>query len=253
VAGVTVAMIPLADTGASAALYVQLGLGMLLFQFAIGATNDSIDHLADAAEKAWKPIPSGAVDRRAADSVALGCAAAGLLLTFSLDLGAWLIGVAGLSCGLAYDFWLKRTALSWLPLSLALPLIPAWVYVSTGTWDPLLWWAFPLGAMLGLAVHLANQLPDATRDGAAGLPALAPLLGPRRAALAAYGLFGIALSSAAVVLAFEDSVRAGLVAATGAVAGVLIPRAGRLFGRDGVFGVVAVSAAVAGLVFVSAA
>ena len=31
------------------------------------------------------------------------------------------VGILGLACGLAYDVQLKRTALSWLPMAMALP------------------------------------------------------------------------------------------------------------------------------------
>ena len=49
VTAVTVALLPLADRDARFALYVELGLGMLCFQFAIGAANDAADAALDAA------------------------------------------------------------------------------------------------------------------------------------------------------------------------------------------------------------
>ena len=159
-AGVTLALVPFADRGASVALYVQLGLGMLLFQFAIGAVNDIADAEDDAARGRDKPIPRGLISRRTASMVAVMCLAGGLIVTSTLDLGVWFIGIAGLACGLVYDTALKRTRLSWVPLSLAIPLVPAWVFLAADAWEPLLWTAFPAGMLIGSAIHFANELPD---------------------------------------------------------------------------------------------
>src|SRR3970040_504096 len=43
VAGLTVALVPLANADAGLGLYLSLGIGMLLFQFAIGLVNDLVD------------------------------------------------------------------------------------------------------------------------------------------------------------------------------------------------------------------
>ena len=154
----------LADRHAGAGFFARIGGGMLLFQFAIGVANDVVDLEDDVRAKPWKPLPRRAVARQVAVLVAAACAGGGLLLTSSLPAGAWLIGAAGLFCGLLYDVYFKRTPVSWLPFSIAVPLIPVWVWVSLGRWDGLLWWSFPLGALLGMALHFANQAPDTESD-----------------------------------------------------------------------------------------
>lgn len=252
VTAVTAGLVPIADPDASAALYVQLGLGMLFYQFAIGVVNDISDRDADAAVKPWKPIPAGVVSVERARLVAAVLVAAGLLVTATLDSGAWLIGIGGLACGMVYDAGIKRTAWSFVPWAVAFPLIPTWVFVAAGEWDALLWWTFPIGALLALALHLANQSPDASDDRGLGSRGLPQLLGPRRSARVSLALFGLGVSSAAVVLVFESPARAVLVAVTGALALVLAPRAVLFFGRDGLFGLLAASAAVTALVFLSA-
>src|SRR5690606_8208932 len=145
---------------ARAGRYAVLGLGMLLFQFAIGLTNDIVDIEDDRVAKPWKPLVRGDHSPRVARRLAAGFAVGGLLLTLTLPPIAWAIGALGLASGLAYDLRLKRTDFSWLPYSIALPLVPIWVHTATEAWRASLWWAVPLGAILGLALHLANQAPD---------------------------------------------------------------------------------------------
>lgn len=252
VTAVTLGLIPMANRDASAVLYVRLGLGMLCYQFAIGVVNDISDRDADAAVKPWKPIPAGVVSLQRARVLAIVFAAAGLLTTATLDFGPWLIGIAGFACGMLYDAGIKRSEWSFVPWAVAFPLVPVWVFTAAGEWDPMLWWTFPVGALLAVALHLANQSPDATDDRGLGSRGLPELLGARRSARLSLALFGLAMSWAAVVLVFESPPRAALVAAAGALALVLAPRAVLFFGRDGLFGLLSASAAVVALVFLSA-
>ena len=116
----------------------------------------------------------------------------------------WLIGLAGLLCGLLYDVYFKRTPLSWLPYTVAFPLLPTWVFVSAEAWSAMLWWVFPLAAGLGLALHLANQEPDIAGDRATGVYGFAQRIGrpaTRRLAMAAFG----AISGIAVLVVVSQS------------------------------------------------
>ncbi|MGE5594654.1 MAG: UbiA family prenyltransferase [Hyphomicrobiales bacterium] len=252
VTALTLALVPLADRGAPGSLYAELGLGMLCYQFAIGVTNDIADAELDAATKPWKAIPAGAISSRAATMLAALLAGAGLVVTLPLDFGPWLIGLAGLSLGLLYDVALKRSSLSFVPWALAFPLIPVWVFSAAGAWEPLLWWTFPLGFVLGIAVQLANQSPDAREDREGGVRGVAQRLGSRRSARLSLALFGAGSSAAVVILLFADPAWAGLCAATATVALLLAPRAVRFFGRDGLFGLLAASSALLAVLFLSA-
>jgi 4-hydroxybenzoate polyprenyltransferase len=253
VATVTVALVPFADPHASPALYVVLGLGMLCYQFSLGVANDVVDAADDAATKPWKPVARGAISRRAATLLAAALAGAGLLATSGLELVPWLIGAAGLACGLAYDVQFKRTPLSFVPWAIAFPLIPAWVYTAADAWDQLLWWAFPLGGLLAVALYFANQAPGAEAERTMGVRGLSQAVGERRSRAIAVALFGIAASAAVVVLLFVALPQAALTAIAGAVAFLLAPRATAYFGRDGLFGVLAAGAAALAVVFLSAA
>lgn len=252
VAGLTVALALLAGGREEWRAATQLGVAMLLYQFSIGVTNDIADEADDAINKPWKPLPRGALTRRAAVLLAGVCAGGGMVLTFSLPFDAWLVGLAGLGCGLAYDVALKRTALSWLPYSIAIPLVPVWVHLALGAWRPFLWWVLPLGALLGLSLHFANQLPDVDGDRSRGIDSAVQRAGVRRTYGVSVGALGVAMSIAVVALLFEDAPRSALVASDGVLTVVLAPRATRFFGRDGLFGVVAVASAVLAVLFLSA-
>lgn len=229
----------------------MLGVGMLCYQFAVGAANDVVDAADDSKTKPWKAMARGLLSRRAAVSIAAGLAAAGMLVTAALPFGSWLIGIGGLACGLAYDVHLKRTAWSWLPFAVAFPLIPIWVFTALEEWDGLLWWVLPLGPILGLALHLANQAPDVRKE--AHIRGFAHRLGTERAANLALALVGLAgMIAAAVLLIAGFATQALLVAATVLIAGIMAKRAVRTFGPDGLFGLLATSSAILAVTFVSA-
>ncbi len=202
VAGLTLALVPVANSNSEPSRYVSLGVGMLLFQFCIGVTNDLVDSADDAVEKPWKPLAAGVMSHRSATILAFALGIAGLAFTAPVGPRAWLVGVAGLACGLSYDLRVKRSPLSWLPWSLAFPLIPTWVWVATSEWSPFLLWVWPLGALFGLSLHLANQAPDAAGDAAQGIDSLVQRLGDPWARRLAVGLFivGAAIASAAVLV-----------------------------------------------------
>src|SRR5918997_6964625 len=86
----------------------------------------------------------------------------------------------GTGAGLAYDLAFKRSAFSWLPYLVALPLLPTWVWTALDAFDPALLTLYPLGACATLAVHLAQALPDVPVDRAAGIGSATTLLGQRR-------------------------------------------------------------------------
>lgn len=157
-------------------------------QYSAGALNDAVDAPADAATGRDKPIPAGAISRRAAATLAVGAGLASLVFGALLGPATLALAVAGLACAWAYDLWLKGTVASVLPFALALPLVPLFGYGAAGRFPAVLWWAWPIGALAAVAVHLADSLPDVETDRAAGVHGLATLLGVRRsAALVAAG------------------------------------------------------------------
>jgi len=82
-----------------------------------------------------------------------------------------------------------------------------------------LWWAWPIGALLAVATHLADALPDVERDRATGVRGLATRLGVGRAAAVAAGCY-----AAAVAMGLGSGLSAGdrpVVAAGAALAAAL--------------------------------
>jgi 4-hydroxybenzoate polyprenyltransferase/geranylgeranylglycerol-phosphate geranylgeranyltransferase len=194
---------------------------MLGGQLAIGALNEYRDRELDALTKPHRPIPSGLVSPGGAlGMVVLGgvlMAAAGL----SLGPRSLLVIAAGTGCGIVYDLWFKGTTWSWLPYLIALPLLPTWVWLTMERPEPALLLLYPLGAPMVLAVHLAQSLPDAESDRAAGVGSLVARLGARRTllSLAASCLFACA-EVALFSVAFGERPAPGLVAAALVVAGL---------------------------------
>ena len=160
----------------------RLGLSMLAMQMAIGAINDRVDWPRDAAEKPGKPIPSGL----ATPGLALGwgtvLAAAGLALSAPSGPGTLAVAVLILAIGFIYDLRLSRTRWSWIPLALALPVLPVHAWLgSTGTIPSGLLTLGPAAFAAGGALALANGIVDLERDARTGRQAAAVALGPGRA------------------------------------------------------------------------
>ena len=174
-------------------------LVMLCAQSAIGITNDLFDRELDARTKPWKPLVAGCVSIRAAVVLAIGLTVVSVTAAAMLGLAASGLSVLGLACGLAYDVRLKRTMFSAVPYMVAIPVLPMWVWAVAGEWRPALWWLAPLGALIGLALHLVNTLPDIDDDASRGVRGLAHRLGARGSMLVAWASFGGALALSAAI------------------------------------------------------
>ena len=178
----------------NALLLVRMLLLMLFAQSAIGITNDYFDRDLDAQTKPRKPIPAALVTPSVAAMVAVVLIAAALVLGGTLGRISFGLAALGLACGLAYDVRLKRTLASALPYMIAIPTLPLWVWLTLGERDRVLWWLLPLGALLGLALHLANTLPDIEADASHGVEGLAHRLGARRSMFVGWASFASALT-----------------------------------------------------------
>jgi len=167
-------------------------------QLSIGWSNDYLDANRDrAVHRSDKPVAAGAVTPR---TIATATVAAVILtLTLSVVLG-WRGGSASVLivlCGWLYNLGLKSTVLSWLPYAIAFGVLPAAATLSA---EPSRWpavWALVAGALLGVAAHLANVIPDLRDDIATGVRGLPHRLGARGAALTTAALL---LAASAVIL-----------------------------------------------------
>ena len=154
---------------------------MLGIQVSIGSLNDLVDAPEDAVAKPRKPIPAGLVEPRVAGAIAAAGGLAGVAL--SAVSNGWTAALVVVCAGLGYlyDVRLSRSAVSWLPLSLALPLLPvhAWVGV-TGEIPTGLITLLPIGVIGGGGLALANGLVDVERDERSGKRSATTVLGRRR-------------------------------------------------------------------------
>lgn len=236
----------------------RLLLVMLLVQSTIGVANDYFDRQLDAATKPWKPVAAGIVSPGAAVALAaaLGLSAAALAAT--LGPAGFALALAGLACGLAYDVRLKRTPFSALPYMAAIPILPLWVWAALDEWRPALWWLIPLGAPVGLALHLANSLPDIDADAAHGVRGLAHRLGAARSMLLGWSSFAGALALTAVLapsLGYDlrwylPAALVGAVSLVGSVAAYAVRR--DAFALQLGFGVLGIGSAVAAIGWLAA-
>ncbi len=167
-------------------------------QYAAGALNDAVDAPADAAAGRGKPIQAGWISRRATAVLAVAAGLASLGFGLALGPATFALAVVGLACAWTYDLWLKGTVASVLPFAVALPIVPLFGYGAAGRFPAVLWWAWPIGALLAVATHLADALPDVERDRATGVLGLATRLGVGRAAAVAAASYAAALLLALV-------------------------------------------------------
>ncbi|MEU9192525.1 UbiA family prenyltransferase [Streptomyces hundungensis] len=151
---------------------------VLTGQLSVGWCNDAVDaHRDTACGRRDKPVATGGLPPRAA-AAAAGAALA-LCVPLSLLSGVTAGGVhgAGVAAGWAYNLLLKRTVLSPIPYAVGFGSLPAFVTLGLhpSVWPA--WWAMAAGALLGVAAHLANVLPDIDDDLASGVRGLPQRLG----------------------------------------------------------------------------
>jgi 4-hydroxybenzoate polyprenyltransferase len=153
---------------------------ILLDQASVGLANDWLDAERDAAVgRRDKPVALGFVSVATVRAVAVSTAVISLLLTLPLGWPATAAHAVFLASAWSYNVWLKRTALSVLPFVVSFGLLPAVVTLSAATPAFASGWAVAAGALLGVAAHFANVLPDLADDAATGITGLPHRLGRR--------------------------------------------------------------------------
>lgn len=188
---------------------VLVTLAVLAGQLSIGWGNDYLDADRDRATgRADKPVAAGALPPRAVGVAAAVATVAAVLLSILLGLPGAVAALTVVACGWAYNAGVKGTVLSWLPYAVAFGALPA---VATLSADPARrppGWAVAAGALLGVAAHLANVLPDLAADDATGVRGLPHRLGARATAVGG----AVALLAASVVLVIGPPGGPGVVA-----------------------------------------
>jgi 4-hydroxybenzoate polyprenyltransferase len=228
---------------------VRMLVVMLCIQSAIGIANDIVDRELDAAAKPWKPLVAGTVALPVAIAACITLIVTAAVLAATLGAPSCALAMLGLACGLAYDVRLKRTLVSALPFMIAIPTLPAWVWVTLDAWEDALWWIWPLGALIGLSLHLANTLPDIEEDAAHGVRGMAHALGEDGSRALSYASFAGALALALLAGLAVDGDRAVLLATVGVggamlVASMVLTRSGASWAGQASFALLGIAAAV---------
>jgi 4-hydroxybenzoate polyprenyltransferase len=194
-------------------------------QIAVGAFNDYCDRALDAAAgRADKPIVRGDVAPQEAVGLGIGATIVVALTFLSLGPIAFVLGLLIEGLGLAYDVRFKGTPVSAVLFAVYFPLFPLLAWAVFGRWQPFLPWLLPCGALLGIAMNVANTLPDLEADSAAGVRGLPHLLGFRRGLLVAWAA-PVAVLAGMLLLALIGLVPAHAAGMIVAAAGALLSMA----------------------------
>jgi len=166
--------------GLPPARVLLVALAVLAGQLSVGWSNDLLDQARDrAVGRADKPLASGGLARR---TVLVACAVSVVaVVVLSLACG-WAAGLVHLGCvasAWAYNLGLKATVWSWAPYAVSFGGLVVFVSLadSPPQWPP--WWLPTAAALLGVAAHLLNVLPDLDEDAATGVRGLPHRLGAR--------------------------------------------------------------------------
>jgi 4-hydroxybenzoate polyprenyltransferase len=147
---------------------------VLTGQLTVGWINDVVDRERDRqVGRQDKPVAMGWVDP---GTVVFATACAVLLvipLSIANGTAAGIAHLAAVVSAWLYNFWFKRTVLSWLPYAVSFGLLPA--FLSYGGLGGGMHGGPPtiamtvLVALLGIGIHFLNVLPDLVEDRETGV------------------------------------------------------------------------------------
>lgn len=191
-----------------------LTAAVLAGQLSVGWSNDAIDAGRDAqVGRTDKPAAVGAVTVRRLWQAAVVAAAAAVTLSMMLGVLAGAVVLLLPAAGWAYNLGLKGSWWSAGAYAVGFGALPAACYLAAGHRP--LWWASVVGALLGVAAHMTNALPDLTDDVQAGVRGVPQRLG-RRGSLAV--VVAALLAAAVLTVAAAGSRRSAVLIIGSAVA-----------------------------------
>lgn len=189
-AAVTVVGMVLAlATGLGPAHVVLLTLVVGVDQLSVGWSNDWIDASRDRATgRTDKPVARGAISPAVVRNTAFAALALSIGGGFLLGPAAGIAHAVFVLSAWAYNAGLKATPLSVLPYIVSFGLLPAIATLAASPPALPQWWATTAGALLGVAAHFANVLPDLEDDRRTGVRGLPHRLGLRGAGITAFAV-----------------------------------------------------------------
>lgn len=161
---------------------------VLLQQISVGLSNDWLDYKRDlAAGRMDKPAANGLVSVSTLRLVSLVSAGLAQLLAFFFSPVAAAVMFLMLLSGWAYNLGMKTNWSSAIPYAVGFGALPVFAAVADPNpyWPPT--WIVAVAALLGIAAHFANALPDREADQLTGVNALPHILGQRASALVIAG------------------------------------------------------------------
>jgi 4-hydroxybenzoate polyprenyltransferase len=198
-----------------------LGLAMAFDQASVGLSNDALDAPRDReVGRTDKPVARGDVAIGPVYLAAVSTAVLALALTVPLGMLALAAHAVALGSAWLYNVIAKGTALSVLPYIVSFGILPAIATLAAPfpVWPQ--WWAMAAGALLGVAAHVANVLPDLDDDARTGIRGLPHRMGPRPSLVVTW----VALVLAAAAVAYGSGFT--IVAITGLAVSVVLAVAG---------------------------
>ncbi len=175
-----------------------VGCAFLANQLSVGLSNDWLDAERDrAVGRTDKPVALNQIAPSTVRAAAFTCAAIAVALTVPLGWLATIAHVVFIASAWTYNLGLKKTVFSVLPYVVSFGILPAVVTLSHAPPMFTAPWALCVGAVLGIAAHFANVLPDLEDDRATGVRGL-----PHRIGRAAVGFTTYLLLAIATVIAF---------------------------------------------------
>ncbi|MEF2976557.1 UbiA family prenyltransferase [Subtercola sp. YIM 133946] len=183
--------------GLPVARLLEVGFAVFTGQLSIGWSNDWLDARRDAqVGRTDKPTATGAVRPETVRTAFIVAVVAVIPLSLLLGAAAAVAHLVLVASGLAYNLGLKKTALSWLPFAVSFGLLPVVVTLAAAPPGLARWWVVAAGALLGVAAHFANVLPDLDDDRATGVRGLPHRLGRVASGLFAFGALLVAAALA---------------------------------------------------------
>jgi 4-hydroxybenzoate polyprenyltransferase len=173
--------------GLDAARLAVLTASVFFGQVSIGLSNDVLDAGRDRLSgRTDKPLAADGAPVRVAWVAAF--AAAIVALALSAALGWWLAlaHAVFLACGWAYNAVLKATVWSPAGFVVGFGVFPSLASLALPQPHAAPWWAWVAGAVLGIAVHFSNVLPDLEDDLRTGVRGLPHRIGRRGSAIVAF-------------------------------------------------------------------
>ena len=240
-------LLAIAD-GLPAQRVLLVALAVLAGQLSVGWSNDLLDEARDrAVGRSDKPLASDAVARRTVLVACVLAVVAVVALSFACGWAAGAVHLAAVASAWGYNLGVKSTVWSWAPYAFSFGGLVVFVSLadSPPQWPP--WWLPVVGALLGVAAHLLNVLPDLDDDARTGVRGLPHRLGARLIPRVAAAV----LLAATVLLALGAGI--GHPASLVGLAVVVVLTAAVLLGRDRVPFVAAVLIALTDVVLLLAA